>query len=116
MNEKRRACAPYQFFGAPWTASGTGQNAAHSGGSMCGPLRRVATLRDRWRSPTRLAQVVRGQSAWRRYLRGNAGSLRRLPGRQAERFGMGPAVVLGQDLTGGCRAGTRRSGGRSGNG
>jgi len=32
MNEKRRACAPYQFFGAPWTANGTGQNAAHSGG------------------------------------------------------------------------------------
>ncbi len=25
MNEKRRACAPYQFFGAPWTANGTGQ-------------------------------------------------------------------------------------------
>jgi hypothetical protein len=23
----------------------------------------------------------------------------RLPGREAERFGMGPAVVLGQDLT-----------------
>jgi hypothetical protein len=21
MNEKRRACAPYQFFGAPWTAA-----------------------------------------------------------------------------------------------
>jgi hypothetical protein len=34
MNEKRRACAPYQFFGAPWTASGTGQNAEHIGGSM----------------------------------------------------------------------------------
>jgi len=32
MNEKRRACAPYQFFGAPWTVNGTGQNAAHSGG------------------------------------------------------------------------------------
>jgi hypothetical protein len=35
----------------------------------------------------------------RRYLRGNAGSVRRLLGREAERFGMGPAVVLGQDLT-----------------
>jgi len=35
----------------------------------------------------------------RRYLRGNAGSLRRLLGRYAERFGMGPAVVPGQDLT-----------------
>ena len=94
----------------------TGQHARRTAGSSVRPLRRVTTLRDRWRSPTRLAQVVRGQSAWRRYLRGNAGSLRRLPGRQAERFGMGPAVVLGQDLTGGCRAGTRRSGGRSGNG
>jgi hypothetical protein len=30
---------------------------------------------------------------------GNAGSLRRLLGREAERFRMGPAVVLGQDLT-----------------
>jgi hypothetical protein len=40
-----------------------------------------------------------GNRRWRRYLRGNAGSLRRLLGREAERFGMGPAVVLGQDLT-----------------
>jgi hypothetical protein len=30
---------------------------------------------------------------------GNAGSLRGLLRRDAERFGMGPAVVLGQDLT-----------------
>jgi len=30
---------------------------------------------------------------------GNTGSLRRLPGRKAERFRMGPAVVVGQDLT-----------------
>jgi hypothetical protein len=29
----------------------------------------------------------------------NAGSLRRLLGRYAERFAMGPAVVLDQDLT-----------------
>src|ERR1035438_1932985 len=40
-----------------------------------------------------------GNRRWRRYLRGNAGSLRRLLGREAERFGMGPAVVLGQDPT-----------------
>ena len=66
---------------------------------MCGPLRRAATLRDRWRSPTRLVQVVQGNRRRRWYLRGNAGSLRRLLGREAERFGMGPAVVLGQDLT-----------------
>ena len=33
-------------------------------------------------------------------MRGNGGgSLRRLLRREAERFGMGPAVVLGQDLT-----------------
>jgi hypothetical protein len=30
---------------------------------------------------------------------GNTGSLRRLPGRKAERFRMGSAVVVGQDLT-----------------
>ena len=29
---------------------------------------------------------------------GGAGVWDRLPGRRAERFGMGPAVVLGQDL------------------
>lgn len=32
IKEKHRACAPYQSFGAPWTASGTGQNAAQIGG------------------------------------------------------------------------------------
>jgi hypothetical protein len=31
MNDERRARAPYQFFGALWTASRTGQKAAHSG-------------------------------------------------------------------------------------
>jgi hypothetical protein len=66
---------------------------------MCGPLRRAATLRDRWRSPARLVQVVRGNRRRRRYLRANAGSLRRPLGRGAERFGMGPPVVLSQDLT-----------------
>jgi hypothetical protein len=65
---------------------------------MCEPFRKVATLRDRWRSPARLVQGVRGNRRRHRYLRGNAGSLRRLLGREAERFGMGPAVVLGQDL------------------
>jgi hypothetical protein len=35
----------------------------------------------------------------RRYLRANAGSLRRLLGRETECFGMGPPVVLSRDLT-----------------
>jgi hypothetical protein len=48
MNEKRRACAPYQFFGAPWTASGTGQNATHSesGGYLRGCAKTEVALRD----------------------------------------------------------------------
>ena len=33
---------------------------APNGGSMCGPSRRVATLRDRWRSPAQLAQGCSG--------------------------------------------------------
>jgi len=32
MNEKRRACAHINFFGAPWTASGTGQMPGESAG------------------------------------------------------------------------------------
>jgi hypothetical protein len=32
----------------------------HAGGSMCGLLRGVATLRDRWCSPARLAQGLPG--------------------------------------------------------
>lgn len=53
MNEKRRACAPYQFFGAPWTANGTGQNAAHSGGYIAhqaheGPEQSVISSAARW--------------------------------------------------------------------
>jgi hypothetical protein len=41
------------------------------------PLRKVAALRDRWRSPARLVRGVKGAiGARRRYLRGNAGSLR----------------------------------------
>ena len=71
-----------------------------NGGSMCGPLRRVAALRDRWRPPVRLVQGPSGAiGRRRRYLRGNAGSLRGLLGRETERFGMGPAVVLSEDLT-----------------
>ena len=46
--------------------------------------------------PLGSCKVVRGQSASATV---PAGSLRRLLGREAERFGMGPAVVLGQDLT-----------------
>jgi hypothetical protein len=48
MNEKRRARAPYQFFGAPWTASGTGQNATHSelGGYLRGCAKTEVALRD----------------------------------------------------------------------
>jgi len=49
--------------------------------------------------PPGLCDVSRGNRRRRRYLRGNAGSLRRLLGEYAERFGMGQAVVLGQDLT-----------------
>jgi len=48
--------------------------------------------------PPGLCEAFRGNRHRRRYLRGNAGSLRRLLGRYAERSGMGPAVVLGQDL------------------
>jgi hypothetical protein len=44
MNEKRRACAPYQFFGTLWTASGTGQNAAHSSGYVRGYPMDLASL------------------------------------------------------------------------
>ena len=56
----------------------------------------MATLRDRRRSPAQLVQGVRGNRRWRRYLmRAACGGLL---GRDAERFGMGPAVVLGQDL------------------
>ena len=66
---------------------------------MCGPSRWVATLRDRWRSPARFRQGRRDnrrRDGTRRVMRAACG---RLLGRDAERFGMGPAVVLGQDLT-----------------
>jgi hypothetical protein len=59
----------------------------------------VATLSDRWRSPARLTQghprQVDAGDGIRRALRAARGGL---PGRDAERFGMGPAVVLSQDL------------------
>ena len=64
------------------------------------PLRKVAALRDRWRSPARLVRGVPGAiGANDDTSGGNAGSPRRLLGRDDERFGMRPAVVLGQDLT-----------------
>ena len=71
---------------------------------MCGTHRVAATLRDRWRSPPGSRKVVRAIDAGagagagagaRRIMRATC---RGLPGRDAERFGMGPAVVLGQDL------------------
>jgi hypothetical protein len=65
---------------------------------MCGPLLRVVTSVTAGALRPGSRKVVRGNRHRRRYLRGNAGSLRRLPGRDAERFGMGPAVVPGQDL------------------
>jgi hypothetical protein len=64
------------------------------------PHEGVATLRDRWRSPARLTQGRPGEidagDGTRGVMRAACGGL---PGRDAERFGMGPAVVLGQDLT-----------------
>jgi hypothetical protein len=67
---------------------------------MCGPSRGVATLRDRWRSPARLAQRRPGAIDAGDGTRGQCGQ-------PAEGYwegapsasGMGPAVVLGQDLT-----------------
>ena len=44
-------------------------------------------------------KVTRGQSAATTVTARNASSARRLLGREAERFGMGTAVVLGQNLT-----------------
>ncbi len=44
-------------------------------------------------------KVTRGQSALTTVTARNASSARRLLGREAERFGMGTAVVLGQNLT-----------------
>ncbi len=66
---------------------------------MCGPLRRVATPRDRWRFPARLVQGVRRNRRWRRYVRGVMRQPAEVTGKGAERFGTGPAVVPGQDLT-----------------
>ena len=67
---------------------------------MCGPSRGVTTLRDRWRSPARLMQgrpgAIDAGDGTRGVMRAACGGLL---GRDAERFGMGPAVVLGQGLT-----------------
>jgi hypothetical protein len=63
---------------------------------MRGPSRGVATLRDPWCSPARLAQGRRGQSPSAPVPTGNAATGRGLLRRDAERFGMGPSVVLGQ--------------------
>jgi hypothetical protein len=49
--------------------------------------------------PSGLCEASRGNRRRRRYLRGNAGSLRGLLGRESERFGMGTTVLLSQDLT-----------------
>jgi hypothetical protein len=56
-------------------------------------------LRDRWGLPAFRFKVVRpaGPRRWQ-YPRANAAAGGRLPGRDAECFGVGPAVVLGQDL------------------
>jgi hypothetical protein len=48
--------------------------------------------------------------------RGKCGSCAGLPGKGAERFGMGPAVVLGQDLTEAAGPSTTQCGGRCRNG
>jgi hypothetical protein len=59
-----------------------------------------ATFRDRWRPPVKPCGkfVPIGQA--RGGICGDSaeGLSGRLPGREAERLGMGPAVVLGQDL------------------
>jgi hypothetical protein len=64
---------------------------------MCGPLRRVATLRDSWRSRPARARRAGAIGADD----GTCGVMRAACGGYwyAECFGMGPAVVLGQDLT-----------------
>ncbi len=62
----------------------------------------MATLRDHWRSPAGLARgsVVPGPTDAADGTCGGVRGLRdQLPGIEAERFGMGLAVVLGQDLT-----------------
>jgi hypothetical protein len=67
---------------------------------MCGPSGGLATLSDRWRSPgpahARSSETIDAGDGIRRAMRAARG---RLPGWDAERRGMGPAVVLGQDLT-----------------
>jgi hypothetical protein len=67
---------------------------------MGGPLKRG----DHTPSPLAFSspgsrKVVRGNRRQWRYREVMRAACRRLVGRDAERFGMGPAVVLGQDLT-----------------
>jgi hypothetical protein len=64
-----------------------------------GPLRAVATLRDRSCSPVRLARgraaaTGAGDCTYREMQTAGGG----LPGGHAERFGMCPTVMLGQNL------------------
>jgi hypothetical protein len=70
-----------------------------NGGSMCGP-------HEGWPHSVTAGtllpgsyKVTRGQSAPTTVTARDASSARRLLGREAERFGMGTAVVLGQNLT-----------------
>jgi hypothetical protein len=66
---------------------------------MCGPHEGWPHSVTAGALPPGLCEASRGQSAPTTVPAGNAGSLWRLLGRYAERFGMGPAVVLGQGLT-----------------
>jgi MFS family permease len=67
----------------PRKLSNRGARVARNGGSMRGSLTKGGTLRDCWRSTAGV----------------NAAACGGLPGRDAERCAVGPAVVLGQDLT-----------------
>ena len=87
-------------FGAATIVMGTAYHNVPNGGSMCGPSRGVPTLRDRWRSlPLGSCKVVRGNRRRRLYRGVMRAACGGLLGRDAERLGMGPAVVPGQDLT-----------------
>ena len=87
------------LFGVSATRTKDTRLAEHIGGSRCGP-------HEGWpHSVTAGAllpgsyKVTRGQSAPTTVTARNASSARRLLGREAERFGMGTAVVLSQNLT-----------------
>ncbi len=78
-----------------------GQTRAERRLGVRGPHQGSATLRDRWLSPAQpRGKVVPGPTDVGESTCGVVRGLRdRLPGSEAERFGMGPAVVPGQDLT-----------------